>query len=209
MCWPRLRQLDPLVRRLTAQKVPALLFLQSVGAELLARGLPPGTGIKGGDAAVSAPAGAGDSAQVEPPTDPALFGRSVRKAAAAASASTSFDAVAKATQIARANGVYMAGSIATSSAARARSGAAPAPAPARRAREDGAERMREVRVDLERLSEEDLTLTRRAGRKRPRPSGARTIVWDAVELAEEEVGTEYGRGSTHGGQGQFRHRGAR
>ena len=196
LCWPRLRVLYPLVRQLAAQGTQSLPFLHSAGAQLLSGGLPPGSGIRGGDAAVlSAPAAAAaDGADDDSPTDPELFGRSVRRAAAAASSAT-FDAVARAAQIARANGVFVAGSVTTSSAARgrpsgsgtARRGRPVGSLPSRTAR-DGAEvpAIRECTIPLVRIPDEEVSPPRRSGRKRPRSSGVQAVNWDTVQLSDDE-----------------------
>ncbi|KAF0287303.1 hypothetical protein FJT64_014228 [Amphibalanus amphitrite] len=206
LCWPRMRKVDPLVRRMVYEKTSALQFLKRAGAELLAGGLPPGSGIEGGDAAVAAASGPVTGASrpdsdeerhegggdPEPGPDP--FERSISRAEATPTPVT-MDCAQENPNMARTEGTRLVpDAAATGSPVRggvgrggtARRGRRSTPAAAaKRARKEEVEELQHCYVDLERVPvAEERT---QSPRKKLRSSGAERLRWNALELTEEEV----------------------
>ena len=169
LCWPKVRLLEPLVVRLahglTSRRTSAVSFLQAAGTQLLASGLPPGTGVRYQEptAQDADTEGAGNAT---PETSRDFAGQTFSKARKAQS-KVPFSAIDRVTAIARARGIEVSGL---------------SPAEPERTEPSGAGALREAQVRLKRLREDGESPRRRSGRLRAGP--ARRTDWqeDSGEL---------------------------
>ncbi|XP_043196497.1 uncharacterized protein LOC122367469 [Amphibalanus amphitrite] len=206
LCWPRMRKVDPLVRRMVYEKTSALQFLKRAGAELLAGGLPPGSGIEGGDAAVTAAprpvtgASRPDSGEErlqgggDPEPDPEPCERSISRAEDTASTPVTVDRAQENPNMARTEGTWLVPDAAATGppvrgragrGGTARRGRRSTPVAAATKRKEEVEELQHCYVDLERVPVvEERT---QSPRKKLRSSGAERLRWNALTLTEEEL----------------------